>query len=32
MRSDILPKLERLKLNPRAELEVHPLHGILDEK
>ena len=32
MRGDSIPKLERLKTNPRAELGAHPLHGRLSGK
>ena len=32
IRKDITEKLNRLKLNPRNELDAHPLHGRLDGK
>ncbi len=31
-RNDIRNKLERLKINPREELDAHPLHGRLKGK
>ncbi|MBS3145344.1 type II toxin-antitoxin system mRNA interferase toxin, RelE/StbE family [Candidatus Woesearchaeota archaeon] len=31
-RNDIKRKLERLKTNPRKELDAHPLHGKLKEE
>ena len=32
LRTDIVDKLERLKINPRREVGAHPLHGRLSGK